>query len=285
MLEWGSRENRWVFFAQFLDVPGYSTRTNQNSKIILITSSTVCSMLCDSWQTPDTTSLLIATTTHSTNNMFYISSIKSSILVLLLVIAVSIRQSVLAFVITSSPNPLLRKVDATIIQTNKQHSLFQPSSVSTSSSYVSSLVVLRNDWAGFGVLEDDDDEDIFIAAKEEDTQEEKAEAGASLKAPDIEDNSSFAGIAPLFVPAGSQLSMDEETVLGVLNACRDEIGTVFGYTAENRGVSFKRIKLNKKMQHIHSTLPLFYYIVFSISSRFLSLPLSSYQSILDEPII
>jgi hypothetical protein len=158
----------------------------------------------------------------------------SSIFVLLLVIAVSIRQSVLAFFITS-PNPLLRKVDPTILQTNKQHSLFQPSFSPSSS--VSSLVVLHNDWASFAVLEDDDDEDIFVAAKEEDTQEEKAEVGASLKAPDVEDNSSFAGIAPLFVPAGSQLSMDEETVLGVLIACRDEIGTVFGYTAENRGVS------------------------------------------------
>ena len=161
----------------------------------------------------------------------------SSIFVLLLVIAVSIRQSVLAFVITS-PNPLL-------LQTNKQHSLFQPQSFPSSS--VSSLIILHNEWADFAVLEDDDDdEDIFIAAKEEDTQEEKAEAGASLKAPEIEDNSSFAGIAPLFVPAGSQLSMDEETVLGVLAACREEIGTVFGYTAENRGVSLK-----KRMQHIH----------------------------------
>ena len=162
----------------------------------------------------------------------------SSIFVLLLVIAVSIRQSVLAFVITS-PNPLL-------LQTNKQHSLFQPQSFPSSS--VSSLIILHNEWADFAVLEDDDDdEDIFIAAKEEDTQEEKAEAGASLKAPEIEDNSSFAGIAPLFVPAGSQLSMDEETVLGVLAACREEIGTVFGYTAENRGVSFNK----NRMQHIH----------------------------------
>ena len=30
--------------------------------------------------------------------------------------------------------------------------------------------------------------------------------------------------------------MDEETVLGVLSACREEIGTLFGYSAENRGV-------------------------------------------------
>jgi len=35
---------------------------------------------------------------------------------------------------------------------------------------------------------------------------------------------------------GSQLELDEETVMGVLAACREELGTVFGYTAENRGV-------------------------------------------------
>lgn len=192
-----------------------------------------------------------------------------SIFVLLLVIAVSIRQSVLAFVITS-PNPLL-------LQTNKQHSLFQPQSFPSSS--VSSLIILHNEWADFAVLEDDDDdEDIFIAAKEEDTQEEKAEAGASLKAPEIEDNSSFAGIAPLFVPAGSQLSMDEETVLGVLAACREEIGTVFGYTAENRGVSFSKKECNTYINII---------LLFNIC-RFLNLialSLSSNQLILGKHII
>jgi hypothetical protein len=35
---------------------------------------------------------------------------------------------------------------------------------------------------------------------------------------------------------GSQLELDEATVLGVLAACRAELGTLFGYTAENRGV-------------------------------------------------
>ena len=35
---------------------------------------------------------------------------------------------------------------------------------------------------------------------------------------------------------GSQLELDEETVLGVLSACREELGTLFGYSAENRGV-------------------------------------------------
>jgi hypothetical protein len=45
---------------------------------------------------------------------------------------------------------------------------------------------------------------------------------------------------PCFILAtlllGSQLDLDEDTVLGVLAACRAELGTLFGYTAENRGV-------------------------------------------------
>ena len=36
---------------------------------------------------------------------------------------------------------------------------------------------------------------------------------------------------------GSQLELSEETVLGVLSACRTELGTLFGYSAENRGVA------------------------------------------------
>lgn len=103
----------------------------------------------------------------------------------------------------------------------------------------SPLVVLHgSDWSGFGVIEDDEDDDIFIDrkeyAKEEDDQEVKAQVGASLEAPSIDDASM--AVDSLFVPAGSQLEMDEETVLRVLNACREEIGTLFGYTAENRGV-------------------------------------------------
>lgn len=35
---------------------------------------------------------------------------------------------------------------------------------------------------------------------------------------------------------GSQLELDEDTVMGVLSACRGELGTLFGYTEENRGV-------------------------------------------------
>lgn len=36
--------------------------------------------------------------------------------------------------------------------------------------------------------------------------------------------------------AGTILELSEENVLGLLSACREEIGTLFGYTAENRGV-------------------------------------------------
>jgi hypothetical protein len=36
--------------------------------------------------------------------------------------------------------------------------------------------------------------------------------------------------------SGSQLELSEDTVLGVLAACRNELGTLFGYSAENRGV-------------------------------------------------
>lgn len=35
---------------------------------------------------------------------------------------------------------------------------------------------------------------------------------------------------------GSELELSEENVLGILAACREEVGTLFGYTAENRGV-------------------------------------------------
>jgi len=92
-----------------------------------------------------------------------------------------------------------------------------------------------SDWSSFSALDDDDDLDMAVDtreyAKEEDSQEMKAEVGASLEAPSIENDAE-----PISVPAGSQLAMDEETVLGVLSACREEIGTLFGYSAENRGV-------------------------------------------------
>jgi hypothetical protein len=94
---------------------------------------------------------------------------------------------------------------------------------------------MSSDWSNFGVLDSDDDLDIPIDtreyAKEEDSQEDKAQVGGSLDPPEIENYAD-----PIFVPAGSELELDEATVLGVLSACREEIGTMFGYTAENRGV-------------------------------------------------
>lgn len=96
---------------------------------------------------------------------------------------------------------------------------------------------MSSDWSNFGVLEDDDDDDILIDtrdyAQEEDSQELKAQVGATLDPPEIGEEQ-FA--EPIFVAAGAQLELDEETVLGVLGACREEIGTLFGYSAENRGV-------------------------------------------------
>jgi len=87
----------------------------------------------------------------------------------------------------------------------------------------------------------EDDDDVILEtpidnreyAVEDDTQERKAQVGGSLDPPKIEDPYI---VDPIFVPPGSQLELDEETVLGVLNACRTELATLFGYSAENRGV-------------------------------------------------
>ena len=93
-----------------------------------------------------------------------------------------------------------------------------------------------SDWSSFQALDDDEDLEIDTTdyAKEEDSQEMKAQVGASLEPPELLEQE--VGIEPLFVPSGSQLELDEETVLQVLAACREEIGTLFGYSAENRGV-------------------------------------------------
>jgi hypothetical protein len=102
--------------------------------------------------------------------------------------------------------------------------------------------VLYSDWADFGVLDDEEEDEVLMSdgisidrldyAKEEDSQETKAQVGASLDPPTIEGGDA----EPVFVPAGSQMELSEENVLGILSACREEIGTLFGYTAENRGV-------------------------------------------------
>eukprot|EP00980_Cylindrotheca_fusiformis_P016797 scaffold5064_cov121-Cylindrotheca_fusiformis.AAC.11 len=110
-----------------------------------------------------------------------------------------------------------------------------PYVVTTSQNPCTSGTCLFSDWSSFSALDDDDDLDMAIDtreyAKEEDSQDHKAQVGASLEPPEIENDAE-----PIFVPAGSQLELDEQTVLGVLSACREEIGTLFGYSAENRGV-------------------------------------------------
>mmetsp|Transcript_1885 Transcript_1885/g.2895 ORF Transcript_1885/g.2895 Transcript_1885/m.2895 type:complete len:192 (+) Transcript_1885:163-738(+) len=90
-----------------------------------------------------------------------------------------------------------------------------------------------SDWADFQALDDDDDLliDKTEYAREEDSQEDKARVGAALEGPSIEFDAE-----PLFVPQGSVLELSEENVLQLLSACRQEIGTLFGYTEENRGV-------------------------------------------------
>eukprot|EP00542_Grammatophora_oceanica_P017716 CAMPEP_0194037494 /NCGR_PEP_ID=MMETSP0009_2-20130614/9845_1 /TAXON_ID=210454 /ORGANISM="Grammatophora oceanica, Strain CCMP 410" /LENGTH=163 /DNA_ID=CAMNT_0038679677 /DNA_START=247 /DNA_END=738 /DNA_ORIENTATION=- len=99
---------------------------------------------------------------------------------------------------------------------------------------------MSDDWSGFAVLDDDDDLlgdsaiDTLDYAKEEDSQEQKASVGSSLQPPSIDDPS--VNFEPMFIPQGRQLELSEENVYGVLQACREEIGTMFGYSPENRGV-------------------------------------------------
>lgn len=88
-----------------------------------------------------------------------------------------------------------------------------------------------SDWSDFAILDDDEDIDFTPYADENDPQERKAEIGMTVEAPTVNSN-----YEPISVPQGSQLALDEETVEGVLAACRAEIQTMFGYTAENRGV-------------------------------------------------
>eukprot|EP00558_Chaetoceros_sp_UNC1202_P007833 CAMPEP_0197244430 /NCGR_PEP_ID=MMETSP1429-20130617/9558_1 /TAXON_ID=49237 /ORGANISM="Chaetoceros sp., Strain UNC1202" /LENGTH=208 /DNA_ID=CAMNT_0042704791 /DNA_START=1 /DNA_END=628 /DNA_ORIENTATION=+ len=127
------------------------------------------------------------------------------------------------------------------------------------------------EWADFEALDDDlDDEPLPPAGKmselgyadENDPQEYKAEIGSSITAPEVD----WEG-EPLFLPQGSALPLTEENVQAVLAACRIEIGTMFGYTAENRGVGISGgvdfvdfdgpsviIKLNGRFWHQRPTV-------------------------------
>lgn len=101
-----------------------------------------------------------------------------------------------------------------------------------------------SDWSGFSAIDDDDDDLLMDNsnsdgspggpmqyADENDPQEYKAEIGNTIEGPEL----TWFG-EPIFVPQGTVLQLTEENVQGVLAACREEIGTMFGYSAENRGV-------------------------------------------------
>ena len=97
-------------------------------------------------------------------------------------------------------------------------------------------IMMMSTWDDFSYDDDDDLLDVgvdadFVAADENDDPVAKAMAGMSLDPPQV-----YWDGQPIDVPQGSQLELSEENVQGVLAACREEIGTMFGYQAENRGV-------------------------------------------------
>jgi hypothetical protein len=110
----------------------------------------------------------------------------------------------------------------------------------TSISQRNGPILYQSEWADFADLEDDEDdylEDLGPPGKmkgfadENDPQELKAEIGSSIEGPELD----WFG-EPLFLPQGSVVPLTEENVQAILAACREEIGTMFGYSAENRGV-------------------------------------------------
>lgn len=101
------------------------------------------------------------------------------------------------------------------------------------------ILNLSSDWITFQALDDDENDEIVFGKKidrksyasEDDDQILKATVGSDIDVPTIKFEAE-----PIFVPAGSQLALDENIVQALLSACRQELGTLFGYTAENRGV-------------------------------------------------
>ncbi|KAL3791984.1 hypothetical protein HJC23_011113 [Cyclotella cryptica] len=115
------------------------------------------------------------------------------------------------------------------------HTTFPCRALSSSCINASPLHMLSS-WDNFAY--DDDDELLekgadegFVAADENDDPSVKAAVGMALEPPEVDYDGPI-----IQVPQGSQLELSEETVEGVLAACREEIGTMFGYQAENRGV-------------------------------------------------
>jgi len=118
-------------------------------------------------------------------------------------------------------------------------SQYAPNDRITSSSSSTTALELSG-WDGFEALDEFDDDMDYMKddgqpvggfADENDEQERKAEVGSSLPTPEV-----FWDGEPIFLPQGECLPLTEENVQGLLAACRVEIGTMFGYTAENRGV-------------------------------------------------
>lgn len=108
--------------------------------------------------------------------------------------------------------------------------------VATRKPMIKTNIIMMSTWDDFSYDDDDDLLDVgvdadFVAADENDDPVAKAMAGMSLEPPQI-----YWEGQPIDVPQGSQLELSEENVQGVLAACREEIGTMFGYQAENRGV-------------------------------------------------
>ena len=108
--------------------------------------------------------------------------------------------------------------------------------VATHKPMIKTNIIMMSTWDDFSYDDDDDLLDVgvdadFVAADENDDPVAKAMAGMSLEPPQI-----YWEGQPIDVPQGSQLELSEENVQGVLAACREEIGTMFGYQAENRGV-------------------------------------------------
>jgi hypothetical protein len=100
----------------------------------------------------------------------------------------------------------------------------------SSTSPTTSTALFMSDWPSISSFDNDDDDIIMSGvdtntdyATEDDSQEKKAAVGELRVAPTIDYPAE-----PIQVPAGSQLELSEDTVLGVLAACREELGTLFG---------------------------------------------------------
>ena len=188
---------------------------------------------------------------------------------MMMMMMITMMMAVVVFLLSATTTTMSSKVDAftVVAVSNTKNMLCTTTAAATTtitstrststSSYpiAGAAVVLKmsDSWSDFGsyddmLLDDDDEEDLLLNdgkpidrteyATENDSPEIKQQVGASLDPPSVDDDieGGSDNIEPLFVPPGSQLELDELTVVRVLKACRDEIGTVFGYAVDNRAV-------------------------------------------------